>query len=104
MPRLIIQVRDPTHAARRKTTRPWSADPELKELYKAVMDFLKIIESSDVFKQRFAELVEAMHSNPAPDSKGKVRSVRAAMHRMEACQTPIGRFVLYNDVLMTIAV
>ena len=104
LPNLIIQVRDPTHAARRKITRPCNAGPELKELYKAVMDFLKIIESSDVFKQRFAELVEATHNNPAPASKGKIRSVRAARHRMESCQTPIGRFVLYNDALVTLAV
>ena len=67
------------------------------------MGFLKIIHHSGVFKERFAELVTAIDDNPAPDSSGRIRSVRAANHRMESSQMPLARFVLYHDAMMTVA-
>lgn len=72
-------------------------------MYDQVMTFLKVIHHSAVFKERLQELISSMHSNPAADSAGKIRSVRAAMHRMESAQTPLGRFVLYNDAMFTLA-
>ncbi len=86
----------------RKTTRPWSADEKLNEVCSWVMRFLTIIRNSDVFQERFQELVKSIQNNPAPDAAGKIRSVRAAKHRMESCQTPLGRFVLYLDAMLTL--
>ena len=66
------------------------------------MSFLKMIESSEVFKERLDILIRRLEDNPAPDSAGKIKSVRAAKHRMESSQAPLARFCLFVDCFLTL--
>lgn len=89
---------------RRKTSRPWQADDYLNRVYSATMSFLKMVESSDVFLERFHDLVGRLgEDNPTPASAGSIRSVKAAKHRFESSQKPLARFCLYVDAFLTLA-
>lgn len=79
------------HIPDRKTSRPWAADQYLNEVHLSLMAFLRMLEYSDNFKERLQDLMTRIRECPVPDSVGKIKSIRSAKHRMESCQTPIGR-------------
>ena len=93
-PNLQHVFRDRAHASRRLTSRPWHADPKLKE----IMDYMcrgasmaKIMHHSVEIKRIFSEYAKT--SNAAVQRS--LNSFRAAGHRFESFARPLGRTLLY---------
>ena len=94
-PNLKYVVRDRTHASRRLTSRPWAADPFLKDV---VSNFCRGKGSVSRLIQNSPEN-QRMFKKFCTTSFRLVRSVasnmRAAGHRFESFARPLGRSCYY---------
>ena len=90
-PNVGIVLRDKAHASRRILSRPWKADSYLTE----VMDMIasgpdcpaQMIQRSEDIKSQFLLILEAH------DPSNKTQNLRAAKHRFESFQKPLGRTI-----------
>ncbi len=61
----------------------------------------KIIENSDVHKATFERFVCEIERSPTADSVIQRAALKTAKYRFESCATPMGRFVLWNDAVIS---
>jgi len=102
-PNMKLVVRDKTHASRRTIQKPESCDVFLETLvgtlFKNKHSITQIINNSHVWSSHFAGYVADIE-----DRIGKgIKNVRGAKHRHESLATPRGRFVLYMDAYLQVA-
>ena len=105
-PNVGIVLRDKAHASRRILSRPWKADSYLTE----VMDMIasgpdcpaQMIQRSEDIKSQFLLILEAH------DPSNKTQNLRAAKHRFESFQKPLGRtirlFLPIHELMVRLAV
>ena len=94
-PNLRFIVRDKAHSSRRITSRPWSADPALKEILIRLCagrgSIAKLIHNSVEVRRIFAEFAKAADS----DVMTAVTNMSAAGHRFDSHATPLGRTCMH---------
>jgi hypothetical protein len=95
-PHLRYIIRDKAHASRRLISRPWSVDDFLKDV---VMMFCRgrgsvarLIQNSKENRRLFEQFAQTTH---VANIKNVVKNFRAAGHRFESYQKPLGRTCLY---------
>ena len=95
-PNLKFVLRDATHASRRIISRPWNADPYLKDV--ALMmaqgrnSVAKLVQNSTETSRVFTGYVKSSQSSVVTSA---IRNMRAASHRFESWQKPLGRTALF---------
>ena len=109
-PAMKVIVKDKSHAVRRLTSRGWACDPVLKrvnqDMILAKHSPTQLVRNSIPIAQVFSALVNrrqqagrSVVNRPRCDTKV---DLRAAKHRFESCQKPLGRFVInFPDMLLT---
>jgi hypothetical protein len=104
-PHLRIVNKDTTHAARRIISRTLYADEFMKDIMwrfiKSRSSIAQRIQHSQIFSERFRANVQAV--NGEVGMSGKIKNLRAAQHRHESLQTPLGRSVLFCKALLVTA-
>ena len=95
-PNLRYIIRDKAHASRRLISRPWSVDDFLKDV---VMMFCRgrgsvarLIQNSKENRRMFEQFAR---TTQVANLKHVVKNFRAAGHRFESYQKPLGRSCLY---------
>jgi hypothetical protein len=96
--------KDTTHAARRITSRTFYRDEYLRDVLGAFVtkktSIAQRIQNSHVFCERFRANMATVESCIV--QSGRIKNLRAAKHRHESLQKPLGRCVLfYKAVLLT---
>ena len=95
-PNLKFVLRDAAHASRRIISRPWNADPYLRDV--ALMmaqgrcSVAKLVQNSTETSRKFAEHVKSSQSSVITTA---IKNMRAASHRFESWQKPLGRTALF---------
>ena len=95
-PNLKFILRDAAHASRRIISRPWNADPYLKDV--ALMmaqgrnSVAKLVHNCTETSRVFAGYVKSSKSSVVTSA---IRNMRAASHRFESWQKPLGRTALF---------
>ena len=102
-PNLLHVIRDKAHASRRLLSRPWAADPVLTEM---CLKFLKrgsmarLVQNSVEIKRIFVKF--AKQDKHKVLSRQVMHNFRAAGHRFESFQKPLGRTCLHiHSVIRT---
>ena len=104
-PNLKFVLRDAAHASRRIISRPWNADPYLRDV--ALMmaqgrsSVAKLVQNSTETSRVFAGYVKSSESSVV---KSAIKNMRAASHRFESWQKPIGRTALFLHASIRTAV
>ena len=95
-PNLKFVLRDAAHASRRIISRPWNADPYLRDV--ALMmaqgrsSVAKLVQNSTETSRVFAGYVKSSSSSVVTSA---IKNMRAASHRFESWQKPLGRTALF---------
>lgn len=95
-PNLKFVLRDAAHASRRIISRPWNADPYLRDV--ALMmaqgrsSVAKLVQNSHETARVFAGYVKSSQSSVVTAA---IKNMRAASHRFESWQKPLGRTALF---------
>ncbi|CAK0800330.1 unnamed protein product [Prorocentrum cordatum] len=96
-PNLKFVLRDSSHASRRIISRPWNAGAYLRDV--ALMmaqgrsSVAKLVQNSTETSRLFAGYVKSSQSSVVTSA---IRNTRAASHRFESWQTPLGRTALFK--------
>lgn len=84
-------------------SKPWHADPALRDLTQSVVmgskSVVQLISNSQEFSSWFARNVSHMGESVA----GKVRNLRAAKHRFETFSKPLARLILFLPAFLVTA-
>jgi hypothetical protein len=96
-PNLQFVLRDKAHGSRRITSRPYGADGFVKDVMtmfcRSRCSHARIIQSSEEARRVFAGFVHgSLVSNKV---RTTVKNLRAAAHRFESFQKPLGRTCLH---------
>ena len=98
LPSLKTLTVDPTHAARQALSRPWDADPFLKNLLQAfafhITRLCLMAEECLVFRNLFREELARCTGHPAMASALRLVRLAAKKRRPEKCNAPLGRCCL----------
>ena len=104
MPNIKVFNKDTAHASRRISTRTAKVDDFMKEVqtkyYQGRKSIAQLIQHSRVFAERFLannSRMEAKHGG------SRIKNLRAAKHRFESYQKPLGRSVLFHKGLLLTA-
>ena len=104
-PNLRIVNKDTTHAARRILSRTLYTDELMTDIMwrfvTAQSSIAQRIQHSEIFSERFRSNVEKVNSEIG--MLGKIKDLRAAKHRHESLQTPLGRSVLFCKAILLTA-
>lgn len=94
------RVRDKTHASRWLTSKPWSADPRIWDIFNfCIMGYqsiTRLIENSDDIKRIFNKHVQKCRC--AIDGR-RVRSMQLAKQRFDSTARPSARFVMWIEAV-----
>ena len=104
LPNIKLFNKDTTHAARRISSRTLMQDSYMKEVMCKFVTLKSAvaqrIQRSALFSERFRSNIEHLDNDIA--RKGIIKNLRAAKHRHESLQKPLGRAVLFwKAVLLT---
>ena len=103
-PNLQHVLRDKTHASRRLSSRPYGADPYLRGILLMLATGrtspARMVQHSMEARRVFRGFV---HTSTTPGVKQAVTNLRAAGHRFESLQKPLGRSVLHLHSLIKTA-
>ena len=95
-PGLKFVIRDKAHASRRAISRPWEADPFIKDvawmMARGRGSISRIVQNSLEVRRVFSGYVQSSTNGTI---KAAVTNMRAACHRFESFQKPIGRCCLH---------
>eukprot|EP00959_Pyramimonas_sp_CCMP1952_P463933 9485747-Pyramimonas_sp.AAC.1 len=104
MPNIKIFNKDTAHASRRISSRTAKVDDFMREVqeqyYIGKRSIAQLIQHSRIFAERF------MANNTSMEAKHggvRIKNLRAAKHRFESYQKPLGRSVLLNMGLLLTA-
>lgn len=102
-PNLLHVVRDKAHASRRLLSRPWAADPVLKELCTRTIrgraSIARMVQCSGETRRLFMNFVKTSRMKMLHNT---LRNFRAAGHRFESFQKPLGRTCIHlHNVIRT---
>ncbi|CAK0839732.1 unnamed protein product [Prorocentrum cordatum] len=110
LPCLREVLRDKPHASRRLLSRPWKADPFLRQVHSLFVTDekspTKLIQYSEQFSASFQKNISAIepHLRAVAKPSNAVKDLRYAGHRVESGQLPLERSVLYFPaVIATLA-
>lgn len=103
MPNIRIFNKDTTHSARRILSRTTHVDDFMKHVqdlhFKLRASMAQRIRNSHVFSERF----RANIAQTSTFDGGRIKDLRAAKHRFESYQKPMGRAVLFHHALLLTA-
>ncbi|CAK0809178.1 unnamed protein product [Prorocentrum cordatum] len=95
-PNLKFVLRDSAHASRRIISRPWNADPYLRDVAMMMAQgrssVAKLVQNSTETSRVFAGYVKSSQSSVVTSA---IRNMQAASHRFEYWQKPLGRTALF---------
>jgi hypothetical protein len=95
-PNLKFVIRDKAHASRRIISRPWAADAYLKDIVvmmcKGRDSISRMVQNSLDMRRVFSDFVKSSTSKIV---KSAVTNMRAACHRFESFQKPLGRTCIH---------
>lgn len=101
-PNLKLIIRDKAHASRRLISRPWACDPYLNQVVTTIImgsaSIVQRIRNSTAISKMYADHVASM-GGPFR----KTRCLRAAKHRYETWNTPLGRVVMTIEAVIKTA-
>ena len=104
-PNLKFVLRDNAHASRRIISRPWNADPYLRDVAMMMAQgrssVAKLVQNSTETSRVFAGYVKSSESSVV---KSAIKNMRAASRRFESWQKPIGRTALFLHASIQTAV
>ena len=102
-PNLLHVIRDKAHASRRLLSRPWAADPVFKEMCTTFLkrgSMARLVQNSVEIKRVFIKFTK--EDNHKVLSRQVMHNFRAAGHRFESFQKPLGRTCLHiHSVIRT---
>ena len=103
-PNLKFVIRDKAHASRRIISRPWAADDFLWDIInmmcKGKGSISRMLEHSPEIRRVFSDFVKNSASQVVESS---VTNMRAACHRFESFQKPLGRTCLHMHAVIRTA-
>ena len=95
-PNLKFVIRDKAHASRRIISRPWAADAYLKDIIVMMCrgrdSISRMVQCSLEIRRVFSNFVKSSRSKIV---KSAVTNMRAACHRFESFQKPLGRTCIH---------
>ena len=102
-PNLLHIVRDKAHASRRLLSRPWCIDPVLKDVCMRTArgrgSIARLVHNSGEVKRIFMKYARAQQCQFLST---QIQNFRAAGHRFESFQKPLGRTCLHiHSVIRT---
>ena len=103
-PNLLHIVRDKAHASRRLLSRPWQVDPVLKDVCNRTVrgrcSIARLVQNSGEVKRVFVKFAKAEQGQFL---SRRIQNFRAAGHRFESFQKPLGRTCLHIHSVMRTA-
>jgi len=104
---LLLVVVDVSVMCARCLKRPWSADQYMSELLEVIIfknkhSIVNLIENSDNIKDKFSSLIQDIEGCPVKATR--IRNLKMKKHRFDSLQRPLGRFVLFFDAVVELAV
>ena len=94
-PNLQFLNRDKTHGSRRIISRGWSADPFLRDVVQMLArgrgSMARIVQNSDAIRTQYKIFCQTSFRS----IHNTVKNMRAAPHRYDSIQKPLGRSVLF---------
>jgi hypothetical protein len=103
---LLLVIKDRPHATRRITRRCWWKDPVLNAVLQICVwdrnSITTLIQYSTAFQLWFQQAINEMERNPVKSRR--VKNLRMAKQRFESTQKPLGRFVLFFEAILGVAI